>query len=47
MAVIDPDISLDLTGFFSGKHLIQFLANKMQDIGNFVLHNCIFNLDAE
>ena len=45
--VIYPDISLDLTGFFPGKHLFQFLANKMQDFGNLVLHDCIFNFDAE
>ena len=45
--MIDPDFPLDLTGFFSGKHLIQFLANKMQDFRNFVLLNCILSFDAE
>ena len=29
------------------KHLIQFLANKMQDFRNFVLHSCIPIFDAE
>ena len=38
---------LDLTGFFPGKHLIQFLANKMDDFWNLVLHNCILIFDAE
>ena len=28
--VIYPDFPLYLTGFFPGRHLIQFLANKMQ-----------------
>ena len=45
--VIYPDFPLDLTGFFPGKHLINFLANKMQDFRNFVLHNCILDFDAE
>ena len=27
---------------FSGKRSIQFLAYKMQDFRNFILHNCIF-----
>ena len=30
---------------FSGEHLIQFIANKMQDFRNFVLHNCILIFD--
>ena len=34
-------VSLDLTEFLPGRHLIQFQANKMQDFRNFVLHNCI------
>ena len=29
--VIYPDFPLELTGFFQRKHVIQFLANKMQD----------------
>ena len=45
--VIYPDFPLDFTGFFPGKLLIQFLANKMQDFRNFVLHNCILDVDAE
>ena len=45
--VIYPDFSLDLTVFFPGKHLIQFIANKMQVLQNFVLHNCFLNFDAE
>ena len=32
-AAIYPELPLDLTGFFSRNHLIQFLANKMQDFG--------------
>ena len=42
--VIYPNFPLDLTGFFPGKHLIQFLANKMQNVRNSVLHNCILNM---
>ena len=38
-SVIYPEFPLDLTGFFSGKHLIHFLVNKMQDFQNFVLHH--------
>ena len=45
--MIDPDFPLDLTGFFSGKHLIQFLANKIQEFRNFVLHNCVLIFEAE
>ena len=37
MPVIYPDFPLDLTGFFGGRHLIQFRANKMQDFRNFNL----------
>ena len=33
--------------FFSRKHLIHVLANKMQDFRNFVLHRCIVNFDAD
>ena len=47
LQVIYPDFPLNSTGFFQGKHLIQFLAYKMQDFWNFVLHNCILNFDAE
>ena len=32
---------------FPGRHLIQFLANKIQEFQNFVLHNCILIFDAE
>ena len=42
-----PDFFLDLTGYFPGKHLIRFLANKMQDFRNLVLNNCILEFDAE
>ena len=45
--VIYSKFSLNLTGFFSGKHFIQFLANKMQDLQNFVLHNYILIFYAE
>ena len=45
--VIYLDFSLDLAGFFSGKHLIQFLANKMQDFQIFSLRKCILIFDAE
>ena len=31
--LICPELFLDLTGFSPGKHLNQFLANKMQDFG--------------
>ena len=47
LIVIYPDFPLDLTGFFPGKHLTQFLANKMHDFRNFILHNCDLNFDAE
>ena len=45
--VISPDFPLELTGFFPGKHLIQFLMLKMKDFWNFVLDNCILDFDAE
>ena len=45
--VISPDFPLQLTGFFPGKHLIQFLVLKMKDFQNFVLDNCILDFDAE
>ena len=35
--VICPDFPLDLTRFLAGKHLIHFLANKMQDFQNFYI----------
>ena len=41
-SVISPDFSLELTGFFPGKHLIHFLVLKMKDFRNFVL-----DFDAE
>ena len=47
LRVISPDFSLELTGFFPGKHLIQFLVLKMKDFRNFVLDNCILDFDAE
>ena len=34
--MIFPDFPLELTGFFSGKHLIHFLVLKMKDFRNFV-----------
>ena len=46
-SVISPDFSLELTGFFPGKHLIHFLVLKMKDFCNFVLDNCILEFDAE
>ena len=46
-SVISPDFYLELTGFFPGKHLIQFLVLKMKDLRNFVLDNCILDVDAE
>ena len=45
--MISPDFSLELTGFFPGKHLIHFLVLKMKDSRNFVLDNCILEFDAE
>ena len=39
LGVISPDFPLELTGFFLGKHLIQFLVLKMKDFRNFVLDN--------
>ena len=32
---------------FFGKHLIHFLADKMQDFRNFVLHKSILDFDSE
>ena len=45
--MISPHFSLELTGFFPGKHLILFLVLKMKDFWNFVLDNCILGFDAE
>ena len=46
--VISPEFSLELTGFFQGRHLIHhFLVLKMKDFRNFVLDNCILDFDAE
>ena len=45
--VIYPYFPYDLKGFFPGKFLIQFLANKMQNFRNFILHNCTVIFDAE
>ena len=45
--VISPDFSLELTGYFSGKHLIHSLVLKMKDFRNFVLDKCILDFDAE
>ena len=47
LMVISPDFSLELTGFFPGKHLIHFLVLKMKDFRNFILDNCILDFDAE
>ena len=47
LRVTSPDFSLELTGFFPGKHLIHFMVLKMKDFRNFVLDNCIFDFDAE
>ena len=44
---MSPDFSLELTGFFQGKHFIHFLVLKMKDFRNFVLDNCILDFDAE
>ena len=41
--VIFPDFSLELTGFFPGKHSIHFLVLKMKDFRNFVLDNLTLN----
>ena len=43
LIVISPDFSLELTGFFPGKHLIHFLVLKMKDFRNFVLDNLTLN----
>ena len=45
--MISPDFSLELTGFFPGRHLIHFLVLKMKDFRNFVPDNCILDFDAE
>ena len=45
--VIYPDLSLNWTRFFLGKHLIKNLAKKVLYFWNFVLHNCILISDAE
>ena len=45
--MISPDFSLELTGFFPGKHLIHFLVLMMKDFWNFVLDNCILDIVAE
>ena len=45
--MIYPEFPLELTGFFSGKHLIQSLVLKRKDFRNFVLHDCILVFDAE
>ena len=39
--VISPDLPLQLTGFFPGKHLIHFLVLKVKDFRN---DNCILDL---
>ena len=45
--IIYIDFPLDLTRFFQGKHLIQFLANTMQDFQKRrFIHKCIFIFDA-
>ena len=44
---MSPDFSLELTGFFPGKHLIHFLVLKMKDFWNIYLDNCILVFDAE
>ena len=36
-----------LTKILPGKHLIQFLANTMQEFWNFDLHSCLVIFDAE
>ena len=47
--VIYRDFPLYLTGFFQGNHshLIQCLANKMQDFWNLLLHDYIHIFHAE
>ena len=47
LPVISSDFPLEMTGFFPGMHLIHFLLLKMRDFRNFVLQNCILDLDAE
>ena len=44
--VIYTDFPFNLTRFFQGKHLIKFLANKMHDFQDVVLHDCMFIFDA-
>ena len=39
--------SINLTGIFPGKHLIQFLANKIHKFRNYIVDNCILIFDAE
>ena len=39
--------SINLTGIFPGKHLIQFLAKKIHKFRNYVVDNCILIFDAE
>ena len=45
--VIYPEFYLNLTQFYPRKHWIQFLANRMQNFWNLVLHNCILIFDAK
>ena len=45
--MLSPDFSLEVTGFFPGKHLIHFLVLKRKDFRNFVHDNCILDFDAE
>ena len=45
--VIYLDFPFDLTGIFSGKHLIQYKANKLPNFWKFILHDCILIFDAE
>ena len=37
--MLSLEFSLELTGFFPGKHFIHFLVLKMKDFQNFVLDN--------
>ena len=39
--VIYSDFPLHSTEFFTGKHLIHFFADEIQDFRNLVLQNCI------
>ena len=45
--MISSDFTLELTEFFSWKHLINILVLKMKDFRNFVLHKCILVFDTE